>query len=106
MSAGKVVHMTVMVKVFKYRDRNFTIVKKEDYYCAIEDKYIDVNGKMKCRLNVLQMFASVVLEETIKRVQDSVDIEYYITQGMTKAEAFCKVFNCQHMVEAVEKSFA
>ena len=98
--------MTVLVKVFNYRGRNFTIVKKGNYYCAIEDKYIDESGKMNCTLNGLQMFASEVLEETIKRVQNSVDVNYYISQGMTKAEAFCKVFNCEKNLEAVEKCFA
>lgn len=98
--------MTVIIKVFKYRDRNFTIVKKDNYYCAIEDKYIDENGKMKCRLNGLQMYASEVLDETIKRVQYSVDIDYYISQGMTKAEAFCKAFNCEKNLKAFEKAFA
>lgn len=81
-----------IVKEYKYRGRSFTIIKKDGFYLAIEDKYI-TDGKMNTSLNGLQMKASEKLGQCIDAVKKSCDIEYYETQGMSKAEAFAKAFD-------------
>ena len=95
--------MKSIVREYKYRGRSFTIIKKDGFYLAIEDKYI-TDGKMNTSLNGLQMRASEKLEQCIDAVNKSCDIEYYKSQGMSKAEAFAKAFNLP--IEAVEKAFA
>lgn len=84
--------MKNIVREYKYRGRNFTIIKKDEYYLAIEDKYI-TDGKLNKTLNGIQMYASPKLDQCINQVHSQVDVDWYQEQGMTKAEAFAKAFN-------------
>lgn len=82
-----------IIKNFVVRNRNFTIVRNEDgWYLAIEDKYI-TNGKLNTTLNGFQMYASKDLNDCLDTCQKQIEIEYLISQGFTKAEAFAKIFN-------------
>ena len=74
------------------RDREFYIVKIDDYYCAIEDKYLDENGVVNQKLNGLQMHAEKTMEQCIKAVQDSVEIDYLMDNGYSMEQAFKAVF--------------
>ena len=97
--------MTTIIKTFTARNRNFTIVKDEQgFYLAIEDKYI-TDGKTNTALNGLQMSASKDLNQCLQMCNNKVDTDYYLSQGMTKAEAFAKVFNLP-LTPEVEKLFA
>lgn len=96
----------IIVKNFSQRGRHFVIVQNEDgYYLAIEDKYI-TNGKINQRLNGFQMFASKKLEDCIKRLGDSVEIEHLVSIGHSKAEAFAMYFHMMDKVEEIEKIFS
>lgn len=88
-----------MKKVTTYiRDgRKFEIVKDkrngEWWYMAIEEKYIDDDGKLNTPLNGLQMSASRTMEQCIELTTKRVDYEAYIAEGMSKAEAYAEAWN-------------
>lgn len=94
-----------IIKVFAVRGRHFNIVKNEEgFYLAIEDKYI-TNGKINTTLNGFEMNADKNLDSCLKGCKNKVDLEYYISQGYSKAEAFAKTFDIP-MSSEVEKLFA
>ena len=76
----------VVVKEFIVRDRKFTIVKQDDFFLAIEDKYI-TDGKVNTQLNGLQMHASKDLNDCLNTTKDCVEVDYLIQQGMSRDEA-------------------
>ena len=97
--------ITTIIKKVIFRDRNFTIVKdSEGFYSAIEDKYI-TNGKTNTALNGLQMHSNRELSGCLESTKNAVETDYYISQGFSKAEAFCKVFDMMDRLEDVEKLF-
>lgn len=99
--------MKTIINDFIYRDRHFTIVKHENHYCAIEDKYIDENGKLKQVLHGGQMYASTILGSCLEHVKQCLDIEYYESIGFTRAEAFAQVFNLpEEMIGQLEAVLA
>ena len=96
---------TMIIKNFVVRNRNFTVVKNEqDFYCAIEDKYI-TDGRLNRQLNGFQMYASKDLNDCLNTCKTQVEVEYLVSNGYTKAEAFAKVFNIPVTPE-LEKAFA
>jgi hypothetical protein len=76
-----------IVKEFIVRGRHFTIVKQDDFYCAIEDKYIDADGRLNTKLNGLQMHASKDLNMCLNTTKDCVEVDYLVKQGMSRDEA-------------------
>ena len=68
-------------------NRTFTIVALEESainelkYGAVEDKYIDVNGKLTKQLNGLQVFASETVEQVKERINTQVIIDNYVSEG-------------------------
>jgi len=94
--------MTI-IKSFKVRDRHFTIVLDKGFYQAIENKYIDENGRLTQTLWGHQTFANKDLNECLKGVQNKVEMDYLIANGYTKAQAFVKVFNIDTNIVALEK---
>lgn len=93
----------MMVTTLTARNRNFAIVMKDNMYCAIEDKYIDAEGKLKKALNGLQMHASKDLDHCIKLTRDAVEMDWLERNGASKAEAFAKVTGTP--IEICEKLF-
>ena len=84
---------TTIIKNFVVRDRHFVIVKNEDdFYLAIEDKYIGINGRLNKALNGFQMYANKDLNDCLNTCKRQVEIEYLEVQGYSKAEAFGIVF--------------
>ncbi len=99
--------MTTIIKNVTIRNRHFTIVKNDDgFYCGIEDKYIDKDGRLNRTLNGFQMHANKDINETIKGIKDKVEMDYLESQGHSKAEAFCIVFDCMDMVDMVAETLA
>lgn len=97
---------TVIVKKYIVRDREFTICKNaEGYYLAIEDKYINADGTINRELNGIQMCASKRLNECLGRCKDHVEIDYLISHGYSKAEAFAKMFNMEDRLDGLKKVF-
>lgn len=85
------------------RDRRFEIVldSKSNHFCAIEDKYIDADGKLNTALNGFQMHASRKLEDCIETTRKVVEIDYLESIGYSKAEAVSKAYGFP--VEVAEK---
>ena len=83
--------MKVVVKDYSVRDRHFVIVNKEtesgSMYLAIEDKYIDADGKLNTALNGLQMHASKDLNMCLNTTKDAVEVDYLVSTGMTRKQA-------------------
>ena len=96
---------TTIIKNFVVRDRHFVVVKNEDsIYLAIEDKHI-TNGKLNKALNGFQMYASKDLNDCLTTCKHQVEIEYLVSQGKSKAEAFAIEFNLP-LTKELEKAFA
>lgn len=95
--------MKKMVTTLTARKRYFVIVQDGNMYCAIEDKYIDAEGKLKQALNGLQMHASESLDRCIQQTRDSVEMDWLEAHGASKAEAFAKVTGTP--LEICEKLF-
>lgn len=81
------------ITTLKVRGRSFDIVLDKGYYQAVEDKYIDENGRLTRTLYGHQTFANEDLNKCIKGVRNQVEIDYLIEQGHSKAEAFGIVFD-------------
>lgn len=75
------------------RDRRFEIVLKDEHYCAVEDKYIDADGRLNTALNGLQMHASKSLEQCVDLTRTCVEVEYLEENGYSWREAMAKVTN-------------
>lgn len=76
------------------RGRQFFIVRNADgFYLAVEDKYIDKNGKCKQALNGLQMHAAKDLNNCIDTTKMCVEVDYLEAQGMSRNEAMRTVLN-------------
>lgn len=84
--------MKTVIKDFSIRGKHFVIVKHQDMYCAIEDKYI-TDGKINKCLNGAEMHAGQTLEDCIHFTTDYAEIEYLREQGHTRAEAIAIYWN-------------
>lgn len=99
----------VIIKSFVIRDRHFTIVCDEDgFYQAIEDKFIDKNGKLTKTLYGHQTMADRDLQRCLTNIKNVVEIDYLVKQGHSKAEAFGIVFDLIGKVDmaTIEQLFA
>ena len=84
----------VVVKDFVVMDRHFVICKRADgWYLAIEDKYIDENGRLNTALNGLQMNAGRTLDKCLETCKNNVMFEYYRKKGLSDVDALNKVYN-------------
>ena len=97
----------VIIRNFIVRDRNFTIVQNhQGFYCAIEDKYINADGRINTVLNGFQMNASKDLDDCLTGTKNMVEIDYLVSKGHSKAEAFAILFNMMDKLPELEKAFA
>ena len=98
----------VVVRNFVVRDRKFVIVQDSNgWYEAIEDKYLDSEGKLTKRLNGFDMHAYKDLNQTLNSVKNWVEIEYLEQEeGYTRAKAIATVFNMLDNLEELEKAYS
>lgn len=75
------------------RNKEFVIVLFNGFYCAIDKQYINHDGRINKVLNGAELKANKDLTECITTVKNCVEIEYLMSTGHSKAEAFAKVFN-------------
>ena len=78
--------------LFVMDDRRFTITKHGNHYVAIEDKYIDKDGRLNTTLTGWQLNAAETVDECIENTKRMVEMDSYKAQGMSDMEAFAKVF--------------
>ena len=84
----------IIIRNYTARNRHFTIVKdSEGFFQAIEDKYIDQNGRLTQTLYGHQTFASRELNMTLQNLQNGIEFDYLVEQGHSKGEAFGIVHN-------------
>jgi hypothetical protein len=99
----------VIIRNFTSRNRHFTIVCDEQgYFQAIEDKYIDEDGKLTKTLYGYQTFANKDMNMTLTNLKNQIEIDYLVEQGHSKAEAFGIVFNLIGKIDmaTLEQMFA
>ena len=99
----------VIIRNFTSRNRHFTIVCHEQgYFQAIEDKYIDEDGKLTKTLYGYQTFANKDMNMTLTNLKNQIEIDYLVEQGHSKAEAFGIVFNLIGKIDmaTLEQMFA
>lgn len=83
--------MRTMVKDFTAYGQSFVVVKNDEgFYLAINKKYIDADGKLTRQLNGIQMHANKNLNDCLNSTMDACKIDYYVSQGMSREEAFQK----------------
>ena len=80
-----------IITAIKSRDRKFYVVLFEGYYCAIEDTYLDGEGRLNSTLNGIQMLASDTKDECISRVMSKIEIEHLVDLGVDPLEATMKI---------------
>lgn len=91
--------MTTIIKKVTLRGRHFTMVKDDNgYYCCIEDKYIDKDGRLTQTLNGIQVHASKTLATCYESTKDAVEIDYLRSTGLSKDEAFNAWLTAKQMV--------
>lgn len=83
--------MKTIINRYETRDRVFTIVHDQGHYLAIEDKYLDEQGRMKETLNGFQMHADRELDRCLANTDRACWMDELIGLGCSKAEAFCIV---------------
>lgn len=72
--------------------RKFYIVQNDDgFYCAIEDKFVDENGKLTQKLNGLQMNANKNVADCINQTMSKCRIDTLVKNGMDVTTAIQKV---------------
>ena len=71
----------------------FEIVQYKGYYCAINHKYVDSDGRLTQQLNGLQTFASKTKSECIDRATKYVQIESLQNAGIPFEDAFKQAYN-------------
>lgn len=83
----------VITRDFSYREKHYCIVFDGKYYMTVDRKFIDGNGRTNKVLTFSDgLHTSLTLQGCIDDTKRDLDMEYYIAQGMSKAEAFAKIF--------------
>lgn len=83
-----------------YRDKHFVLCyfPELNQYGAIPFENIE-DGHLKHPMNGLQLRLSAHLKDTIKLINYHLDVQYYKSQGMTSAQAQCKVLGIPYKPE-------
>lgn len=84
---------------FTYRGRNFYLgtygidtTTGNPQYVGIDEKYVK-DGKLTQTLNGLQMHMRDSSREVIESIKNTLDLEFYMEQGMSRLDSMMKVFN-------------
>lgn len=86
--------MMTMVKDFSYRGQHYCIVYDEKFYMTVNHKFIGDDGRLVKQLTYSDgLHPEDSIEKCINRTKEDLDFQYYVAQGMSKAEAFSKVMN-------------
>lgn len=59
----------------------FTIVKKDEHFLGIEEKYIDESGRLKTALTGKDMYVSIDLEQCLDRIEKTIVMNKYMAIG-------------------------
>ena len=100
--------MRTVVKDFSYRGRHYTIVNDGKFFMAVEDKFLDKDGKTIKPLNYTDgLHTNHTLDGCIADTKVDLDIKHYVAEGMTTGEAYCKAFNITKAddIEAIKIMF-
>ncbi len=71
----------------------YHIIKRNEYFLAIHEKYLDDNMTLTQTLNGFQMFASHTLKDCIERATLASNMKKLMSQGMTDTDAIKVLFN-------------
>ena len=100
--------LVVLIKNYTVRNRHFVVAKlqDDDIFVAIDHKYIDKNGNVQQHLTGNQIYANTDFEGCLNFVSTSVEMDYLVENGYSKAQAFATVFNMQDRINDIEEIFA
>ena len=84
---------------FTYRNSRFHICEYDGRIVGIDYKYVDEDGKLKKTLNGLQMFISDSVTECEERIMNSLDIDWYVQNGVPRYKAIMIVMNIPDELE-------
>ncbi len=85
--------MKTITKDFCYRGQHFTIVYDGKFYMTVNHNFIDENGCLTRELTFKELHPDKTVSGCIEYTKIDLDIDYYLSQGMSKAEAFSIVMN-------------
>ena len=98
--------MRTICKDFSYRDRHYSIVYDGKHYMTVDHKFIGADGRLTKELRYNDgLHTSEDLDQCIRVTKNELDVLYYESQGMTRAQAFVKVFP-EISIEIAEKLFS
>ena len=86
--------MKTVVKDFTYRGRHYVIVNDGKYYMTVERTHIGEDGRLTKELHYGDgLHTNETLDGCIADTKADLDVKHYISEGMSKGEAYCKAFN-------------
>lgn len=84
--------MNTVCKDFSYRGEHYSIVFDGKFYMTVNHKFIGDDGRLVRTLNYSDgLHPGSTIEECITHTKEDLDIQYLMSNGMSKAEAFSKV---------------
>lgn len=87
------VNNTKKVTTYYESEREFIILQDEyNKFWAIEDKYIDDNGRLTQEINGITGLRSDTVAEAIEKAHQRIVYQGLIAQGYSMEEAFEKMF--------------
>lgn len=96
--------MKTLVRNFSYRGEHYSIVKDEKFYMTVNHKFIGDDGRLTKELHYNDgLHPAETLDGCIKETKDDLDLKYYLSIGMSKAEAFARV--CDIPLELAQELF-
>lgn len=86
--------MKTITNDFCYRDEHFVIVYDGKFYMTVNHKLIGADGHPIRTLTWADgLCPGSTLQETIELCRNRLDVDYYMSQGMSRADAIAKVLN-------------
>lgn len=96
--------MKTLVKDFSYRGEHYSIVYDGKFYMTVNHKFIGDDGRLVKELKFSDgLHPADSIDQCIEQTKNDLDMKYYTANGMTKAEAFAKIFNIP--IEMAEELF-
>lgn len=98
--------MKTIIKDFTYRDEHYSIVWNGRFYVTINHRFINDNGTLTQELRYEDgLHPGKTIAECVERTKEDLDVKYYISCGISKAEAMSKVLDIpMEIVELITNS--
>ena len=91
--------MKTVTRDFYYRGEHFTIVYDGKYYMTVNHKLIGDDGHPIRTLTWADgLCPGATIQDTIEQCRNRLDVAYYMSQGMSRADAIAKALNLDPVI--------